>query len=85
MTDLLYQTDSYLREFDATVVAVDAENGRVALDRTAFYPGGGGQPHDLGALAFGGVDGAGDAGEEGGRPGLALAHRRLCLAEGAGA
>jgi len=54
MTDLLYQTDSYLREFDATVVAVDAENGRVALDRTAFYPGGGGQPHDLGTLAFGG-------------------------------
>ena len=55
MTDLLYQTDSYLREFDATVVAVDAENGRVALDRTAFYPGGGGQPHDLGTLAFGDV------------------------------
>jgi misacylated tRNA(Ala) deacylase len=55
MTDLLYQTDSYLREFDATVVAVDAENGRIALDRTAFYPGGGGQPHDLGTLAFGGV------------------------------
>ena len=50
MTDLLYQTDSYLREFDATVVAVDAENGRVALDRSAFYPGGGGQPGDLGAL-----------------------------------
>jgi misacylated tRNA(Ala) deacylase len=55
MTDLLYQTDSYLREFDATVVAVDAGNGRVALDRTALYPGGGGQPHDLGTLAFGGV------------------------------
>jgi misacylated tRNA(Ala) deacylase len=55
MTDLLYQTDSYRREFDATVVAVDAENGRVALDRTAFYPGGGGQPHDLGTLAFDGV------------------------------
>ena len=52
MTALLYQTDSYLREFDATVVAVDAETGRVALDRTAFYPGGGGQPHDLGTLAF---------------------------------
>ena len=51
MTDLLYQTDSYLREFDATVVAVDAEAGRVALDRSAFYPGGGGQPGDLGALA----------------------------------
>jgi misacylated tRNA(Ala) deacylase len=55
MTDLLYQTNSYLREFDAAVVAVDAENGRVALDRTAFYPGGGGQPGDLGTLAFGDV------------------------------
>jgi misacylated tRNA(Ala) deacylase len=53
MTSLLYQTDSYLREFEATVVAVDAENGRVALDRTAFYPGGGGQPCDLGAMTFG--------------------------------
>jgi len=55
VTQLLYQTDSYLREFEATVVAVDAENGRVALDRTAFYPGGGGQPCDLGTLTFGGV------------------------------
>ena len=52
MTELLYQTDSYLREFDATVVAVDAAAGRVALDRTAFYPGGGGQPCDLGTLTF---------------------------------
>jgi len=52
MTELLYQTDSYLREFDATVVAVDATANRVALDRTAFYPGGGGQPHDLGTLTF---------------------------------
>jgi misacylated tRNA(Ala) deacylase len=55
MTDLLYQTDSYLREFEATTVAVDAVNGRVALDRSAFYPGGGGQPGDLGTLAFEGV------------------------------
>jgi misacylated tRNA(Ala) deacylase len=53
MTSLLYQTDSYLREFEAKVVAVDAENGRVMLDRTAFYPGGGGQPCDLGAMIFG--------------------------------
>jgi misacylated tRNA(Ala) deacylase len=44
----LYQTDSYLRTFDATVAAVDG--ARVALDRSAFYPGGGGQPNDLGAL-----------------------------------
>lgn len=56
MTDLLYQTDSYLREFYATVVAVDAEAGRVALDRTAFYPGGGGQPNDIGTLALDGVN-----------------------------
>jgi misacylated tRNA(Ala) deacylase len=55
MTDLLYQTDSYLREFDASLVAVDAEAGRVALDRTAFYPGGGGQPGDLGMLSFDGM------------------------------
>jgi misacylated tRNA(Ala) deacylase len=53
MAELLYQTDSYLREFEAKVVAVDAENGRVALDRTAFYPGGGGQPCDLGSIALG--------------------------------
>jgi misacylated tRNA(Ala) deacylase len=55
MTELLYQTDSYLREFDATVVAVDAAANRVALDRTAFYPGGGGQPGDLGTLTVGDV------------------------------
>jgi misacylated tRNA(Ala) deacylase len=50
MTELLYQTDSYVKEFDAKVVAVDAAGGRVALDRSAFYPGGGGQPNDLGVL-----------------------------------
>ncbi len=55
MTELLYQTDSYLREFSAAVVGVDAEGGRVAFDRTAFYPGGGGQPNDTGTLAFGGA------------------------------
>ncbi|MCU0507681.1 MAG: alanyl-tRNA editing protein [Anaerolineae bacterium] len=50
MTDLLYQTDSYVREFEAKVVAVDAAGSRVALDRTGFYPGGGGQPNDVGVL-----------------------------------
>ncbi|HIC88056.1 MAG TPA: alanyl-tRNA editing protein, partial [Anaerolineae bacterium] len=54
MTELLYQTDSYLREFTASVVAVDAENKGVALDRTAFYPGGGGQPFDMGTLLVNG-------------------------------
>ncbi len=52
-TDLLYMTDSYLREFEAQVVAVDEAQGRVALDRTAFYPGGGGQPYDVGELVVG--------------------------------
>jgi misacylated tRNA(Ala) deacylase len=48
-TELLYLTDAYLREFDATVV--DVREGGVALDSTAFYPTGGGQPHDIGELA----------------------------------
>jgi misacylated tRNA(Ala) deacylase len=47
-TELLYLRDAYLREFDARVVAV--RDGAVALDRTAFYPTGGGQPHDTGTL-----------------------------------
>jgi misacylated tRNA(Ala) deacylase len=50
MTELLYQSDSYLREFVARVVAV--QDGAVALDRTAFYPGGGGQPADKGTLTW---------------------------------
>ena len=51
MTEALYHTDAYLKEFDATVVAVDGN--QVALDRTAFYPGGGGQPNDIGWLSAG--------------------------------
>ena len=50
MTELLFQTDSYLKEFQATVVAVNPAEGAVVLDRTAFYPGGGGQPNDVGHL-----------------------------------
>src|SRR5688572_30106737 len=52
----LFSVDAYLREFDATVEQVDREQHRVALRRTAFFPGGGGQPHDLGTLRWG--DGA---------------------------
>ena len=48
-TDLLYLRDVDLLEFEANVVAVDGQ--MVALDRTAFYPTGGGQPHDVGTLA----------------------------------
>ena len=57
MTELLYYDDAYLREFDATVTAVETTDGktRVALDRTAFYPGGGGQPNDEGWLTIDGT------------------------------
>ena len=51
MTTLLCNEDAYLREFDATVTGV-TEKG-VVLDRTAFYPGGGGQPPDAGVLVAG--------------------------------
>lgn len=48
MSELLYFDDAYTRNFEARVAAV-SEWG-VALDRTAFYPGGGGQPSDKGML-----------------------------------
>lgn len=53
MTELLYQTDSYMREFTAHVTGHAVEQNGVLLDRTAFYPGGGGQPHDLGIIESG--------------------------------
>lgn len=53
MTRYLYYEDAYLRAFDATVTAVDNTGPlRVALDGTAFYPGGGGQPNDEGWLTI---------------------------------
>jgi misacylated tRNA(Ala) deacylase len=54
ITELLYATDAYRNRFDAQVAEVDREKGRLALGRTAFYPGGGGQPHDIGELAWDG-------------------------------
>lgn len=51
MTELLFHTDAYLREFDATVVAVEGE--RVVLNRTALYARSGGQPSDFGVLRVG--------------------------------
>ena len=47
----LFAVDSYRTSFEARVVEVDREAGRLRLDRTAFYPIGGGQPHDTGTLA----------------------------------
>ena len=54
MTELIYHADSYLKEFNATVTAI-TETG-IVLDRTAFYPGGGGQPNDIGRITVGGVE-----------------------------
>jgi len=53
-TERLDLADATLREWDATVLASDAEAG-IVLDRSAFYPGGGGQPPDHGVLLWGGV------------------------------
>ncbi|MCA1814931.1 MAG: DHHA1 domain-containing protein [Acidobacteria bacterium] len=54
MTERLYYSDSHLTEFDASVVSLGEADGArlgVVLDRTAFYPTGGGQPFDTGTLA----------------------------------
>ena len=53
-TTRLELEDATLREWTATVIAVDPEQG-IVLDRSAFYPGGGGQPPDHGVLLWGGV------------------------------
>ena len=66
MTERLYYTDSYLREFQARVVERSADGRTVYLDRTLFYPTSGGQPFDVG------VDRRGGGGRRGGRRG---AHR----------
>lgn len=55
MTILLYQTDSYLKEFSAEITSVDSTIRAVALTQTAFYPGGGGQPCDFGKLMIEGI------------------------------
>jgi misacylated tRNA(Ala) deacylase len=50
-TEPYFQKDAYLKTFDAAVLAVEGQD--VVLDATAFYPGGGGQPHDIGILRAG--------------------------------
>jgi len=56
MTRLLYQTDSYLKQCDAQITMVHTEQNAVALGVTPFYPGGGGQPCDLGSMAYSGME-----------------------------
>jgi misacylated tRNA(Ala) deacylase len=51
VTEELFLKDSYTKEFEASVVNLDGRE--VILDRTAFYPGGGGQPPDKGSLGIG--------------------------------
>ena len=50
MTDRLYYTDARLDRFTAVVREITDDGCRVVLDRTAFYPTSGGQPHDVGTL-----------------------------------
>ncbi len=48
MTEILYLTDPYLKEFDSTVSEI--VNSAIILEQTAFYPQGGGQPCDTGKI-----------------------------------
>ena len=50
MTEAIYHDDAYVKGFEARVLEASEEG--VRLDRTAFFPGGGGQPHDTGALRW---------------------------------
>ena len=50
MTERLYYTDSYLREFRARVLDRSGDGATLYLDRTAFYPTSGGQPNDIGSI-----------------------------------
>ena len=54
MPQPLYHQDSYIKEFEA-MVTESLDNG-VVLDQSAFYPGGGGQPSDIGILRVGDTD-----------------------------
>ncbi len=56
MTEQLYREDPYARECSARVIEIN-ERGGIVLDRTIFYPTGGGQPGDAGVLE---IDGAGE-------------------------
>jgi len=52
MTEKLFYVDAYMKEFDATVISCESKGDKwvIVLDKTAFYPEGGGQPTDVGTL-----------------------------------
>jgi alanyl-tRNA synthetase len=74
MTERLYYDDSYLREFRARVLDRADGGTTVYLDRTAFYPSSGGQPHDIGSINGLAVVDVVDEGER-------IAHRTLSAIE----
>ena len=62
MTEKLFQSDAYLRQANSTVEAI-GDSGSVIVDRSVFYPAGGGQPGDSGRLEWqGGAASVVDAG-----------------------
>ncbi|MAT43544.1 MAG: Ala-tRNA(Pro) hydrolase [Anaerolineaceae bacterium] len=54
MTETLYETNSYLKTIETIITQTDPDKHAVSLQKTIFYPGGGGQPNDTGWLTFGG-------------------------------
>jgi misacylated tRNA(Ala) deacylase len=52
MTETLFRDDAYMKDCEATVASIDEDS--IVLDRTVFYPLGGGQPGDIGSIAWGG-------------------------------
>jgi misacylated tRNA(Ala) deacylase len=53
MTELLYHSDSYIQNFTTKIIGIESEFHGIILEKTAFYPGGGGQPWDEGKLVWG--------------------------------
>ena len=51
MTERLYVLDSYLKEFQAEIISIDTAEKAIILNQSAFFPGGGGQPFDIGSIA----------------------------------
>ena len=48
MTEQIYNSDAYIKELDSKIIEVNEDH--IVLDKTIFFPGGGGQPNDLGSI-----------------------------------